>query len=337
MNIKQSSPIESLLPWQLCMPTFSMIPQAAIFRRSKMNIFDMVISIYKQIKINFSYLAKSASVLTTSVIALFQILGFLCGLDNIFPEDIKFLKRLLISVFIVAVIWLIMFAIKCKCILSKEKIVVIDADNAHRVYVEYGNLFENDGEHKNIVITANRCFDTLVDNDLISETTIHGMAVKRICTNGYTAEMLNAALQNDLIENRQIKPSRILSKKDKRKGNLKRYPAGTVAEFKKTPEDKISYFFVGMSAFNSDLHPKTTDEEYMITLQSVIEYCNSRSQRFPVYMPIIGTHGRNNRKSERELLEYMVSAFRFNKHLINTDIHIVVHPGHRETVSIYGL
>lgn len=302
-----------------------------------MNILNKAISIYKQIKINFSYLAKSASVLTTSVIASFQILGFLCDFDNIFPEDINFLKRLLISVLIVAVIWLIMFAIKCKYILGKDKIAVIDADNAHHVYVEYGDLFENSGERKNIVITANRCFDTLVDNDLISETTIHGMAVKRICTDGYTAEMLNAELQNDLIENRQIEPTRILSPKDKRKGNLKRYPAGTIAEFKKTPEDKISYFFVGMSAFNSDLHPETTDKEYMTTVQSVIEYCNSRSQRFPVYMPIIGTHGRNNKKSERELLEYMVSALRFNKHLINTDIHIVVYSGHRETVSIYGL
>ena len=302
-----------------------------------MNIFDKAISICKQIKINFSYLAKSASVLTTSIIASFQILGFLCGFDDILPEDVNFLKRFLISVFIVAVIWLIMFAIKCKYILGKEKITVIDAGNAHHVYVEYGDLFENSGDRRNIVITANRCFDTLVDNDLISETTIHGMAVKRICTDGYTPEMLNVALQNDLVEKRQIKPDRILTTEDKRKGNLKRYPVGTVAEFKKAPEDKISYFFVGMSTFNSALHPETTDEEYMITVQSVIEYCNLRSQRFPVYMPIIGTHGRNNKKSERELLEYMVGAFRFNKHLINTDIHIVVYSGHRETVSIYGL
>lgn len=302
-----------------------------------MSKFDKAKSVCKQIKINFSYLAKNASVLTTSAIAIFQIVGFLCDFDNIFPEDINFLKRLFISVLVVAGIWVVMFAIKCKCILTKERIAVIDADNGHHVYVEYGDLFENTDEPKNIVITANRCFDTLVDNDLISETTIHGMAVKRICTNGYTAEMLNAALQNDLLTNRQIKPNRILSTKDKRKGNLKRYPAGSVAEFKKTPDDKTSYFFVGMSAFNSDLHPETTDEEYIVTVQSVIEHCNSRSQRFPVYMPIIGTHGRNNKKSERELLEYMVSAFRFNKHLINTDIHIVIYSGCRETVSIYDL
>ena len=164
-----------------------------------MNIFDKAISICKQIKINFSYLAKSASVLTTSVIASFQILGFLCGFDDILPEDVNFLKRFLISVFIVALIWLIMFVIKCKYVLGKEKIAVIDAGNVHHVYVEYGDLFENSGDRRNIVITANRCFDTLVDNDLISETTIHGMAVKRICTDGYTPEMLNVALQNDLV------------------------------------------------------------------------------------------------------------------------------------------
>lgn len=302
-----------------------------------MTKLNKILSIYKQIKINIFYLIKSASILTASVIAILQIIGFLCEFDNIFPENISFIKRLLISALVVAVIWLVMFIVKCIYILTKEKVAVIDAGNSHHVYVEYGNLFENNGESKNIVITVNRCFDTLVDNDLISETTIHGMAIKRICTDEYTAEMLNKALQNDLLNNKHIKPNRTLSIKDKRKGNLKRYPAGTIAEFKKSPDDNITYFFVGMSAFNSDLHPETTDKEYIITIQSVIEYCKSRSQRFPVYIPIIGTHGRNNKKSERELLEYMVSAFRFNKHLINTDIHIVVYSGCRESVSIYNL
>ena len=302
-----------------------------------MSKYNKLISIYKQIKLNFRYLAKNAFVLTSSAIAIFQIVGFLCDFNDIFPSDIGFLKRLFISALAVTVIWIVMFAIKCRCVLTKESISVIDADNGHRVYVEYGDLFEDTDEYKNIVVTANRCFDTLVDNDLISETSIHGMAVKRICTDGYTAEMLNDALQNDLLTNRQIKPNRILSLKDKRKGNLRRYPAGSIAEFKKKPDDTTSYFFVGMSAFNSDLHPETTDEEYMVTLQSLIEYCNLRSQRFPVYMPIIGTHGRNNKKSERELLEYMINTLRFNKHLISTDIHIVVYSGCREYVSIYGL
>lgn len=294
-------------------------------------------SIYKRIKINFSYLCKSASTSTISLVATFQILGVLCDFGKIFPDGTSFLKRLFISVFILSITWIVMFVIKCNNILSKEKVIVADADNGHYVYVEYGDLFEDAGGHKNIVITANRCFDTIVDNDLISENTIHGMAIKRICTDGYTEEMLNDALQFDLLTNRQIRPSHILSAKHKRKGNLKRYPTGAVAEFKKNPNDKTTYFFVGMSAFNTDLHPETTDEEYIVTIQSILKYCKSRSQRFPIYMPIIGTHGRNNKKSERELLEYLVSAIRFNKHLVNADIHIVVYSGCRESVSIYDL
>jgi len=294
-------------------------------------------SVLKQIKINFWYMAKIATMWTCSAIAILEIFGFLCDFNDVFPKDITFINRLLISIIAVATIFLIMFLFKCYAVLNTERITVIDAGNGHKVYVEYGDLFTNTDEQKNIIITANRCFDTIVDNDLISETTIHGMAVKKICTDGYTADMLSDALQNDLLQNRQIKPNRLLTTKDKRLGNLKRYPVGSIAEFKINRDDKITYFFVGMSSFDSNLHPRTTDEEYVVTVQSIIEYCNSRSQRFPVYMPIVGTNGRNNKKSERELLEYMVSALRFNKHLINTDVHIVVCSGHRENVSIYGL
>ena len=301
-----------------------------------MNGFEKIESCYKQIKNNFLYLSKYSFVWTSTFIATFQIIGFLCDFSNIFHESITFWGRLLISAATVAIIWLAVFTYKSKSILTTERVTIFNAENNHHVYAEYGDLFANNGSSKNVVITANRCFDTIVDNDLISETTIHGLAINKICTNGYTPEMLNDALQKNLSD-RHIKPVCVLSTQDKRKGNLSRYPVGTIAEFKKSDTDNISYFFVGMSAFNSNLHPETTEKDYAVTVQSVIEYCNSRSQRFPVYTPIIGTNGLSSKKSERELLEYMVNALRFNKHLINTDIHIVVYSGRRNDVSIYGL
>ena len=102
-------------------------------------------------------------------------------------------------------------------------------------------------------------------------------------------------------------------------------------------DSKETYFFVGMSAFNHELHPETTDMEYVQTMQLLIAYCRQRAQRFPLYMPIIGTNGRDNGKTEQELLEYMVSTLCFNEHLIDTDIHIVVHKERRDDISIYGL
>ena len=166
---------------------------------------------------------------------------------------------------------------------------------------------------------------------------MHGKAIQKICTSGYTAHELIDALQKDLRDSRQINKKKILSTEEKRAGNLQRYPVGTVAEFKKSASEKTTYFFVGMSAFNSALHPETTDEEYVLTIQRLLEYCRLRSQRLPIYIPVIGTNGRNNKKNERELLEYMVNVLRFNKHLINADIHIVVYIERQNEVSILGL
>lgn len=294
-------------------------------------------SIYKQIKINFKYIVKSASIWTGSIVASAQFICFLTDFNDVFPEEWSFLKRALISLIVVMIVWAIAFVIKAYKALTGECVEVINAGNNNHVYVEYGDLLEDTNERRNIVITVNRCFDTIVDDDLIASGTIHGKAIKKICVGGYNAEMLNKALQNDLSKNRMVKPETELELESKRKGYLMRYPVGTVAEFKKDDCGNITYFFLGMSAFNKDLHAETTDKEYITTIQSLIEYCNTRSQKIPIYVPIIGTHGLTNKKQERELLEYMISAFRFNKHLINTDIHIVVYTGRRDEVSIYGL
>lgn len=292
----------------------------------------------KQVRTSIRYIGKKALEFTSGSIAAIQIVGFLCDFDQAFPEKWSFLTRLFISIAVVSFLFIAWLIIISLYVLRKDNTVaVINADNGHCVYLEYGDLLCDSNEKRNIVIPANRCFDTLVDDDLISRTTVHGKAILKICQNDMSFETLNEALQYDLANNRMVKPCVTLSRRNKRKGNLNRYPAGTIAEYKENNNSLNTYFFVGMSSFNSDLHPETSDEEYLITLQSLLEYCNQRSQRFPVYMPIIGTHGRNNKKSERELLEYMVDTFRFNKHLINTDIHIVVYSGRRADVSIYGL
>lgn len=292
--------------------------------------------IFKQIILNFKYIAKKTSIWTSYVVAATQFLCFLNDFNDIFPNELKFINRALISIGVVAIIWLIMFFIISYIVLKNHIVEVINDGSNNHLYVEYGDLLEKTNEKRNIVITANRCFDTIVDDDIIASGTIHGKAIKKICVSDFTEQMLNEALQKDLSK-RRINPEIELTLDEKRKGNLKRYPAGTIAEFKKHNDDNITYFFLGMSAFNKDLHAETSDMEYVSTIQSLIEYCNTRSQKIPIYMPIIGSHALNNKKKERELLEYIVNVFRFNKNLINTDIHIVVYKGRRDEVSIYGL
>lgn len=292
-------------------------------------------SILKRLKTNVKYTAKKASNWTSYIVALVQLLFFLIEFNDIFPEDWSFLKRAVISLGVVAAIWLVMYAIISIVVLRQKCVEVIDAGNSHHVYVEYGDLLANSEEKRNIVIAFNRCFDTLVDEDLIASSTLHGKFINEICQNGLTAKELNRKIQNNLQITQRLKWERKLTEEEKRKGNLKRYPVGTIAEFKRN--EKENYFFLGMSAFNKDLHPETTNEEYAASIQALIRYCNKRSQKLPIYMPVIGAYGLSNKKDERELLEYIVSVLRFNKELINSDIHIIVYSGQRDDISIYGL
>lgn len=291
----------------------------------------------KELKNNFNFLCKQALKGTTTIVAIFQIASILCKFDSVLPDSYGMLIRCFITLLVLSVIWGITFIGVSIWLLCQKQVSLVNTGNGHKVYVEYGDLFKNTDEKKYIVVTANRCFDTIVDNDLISENTIHGMAIRKICTDGYTAEQLNCALQKDLQERQQIKYFERLSVRDKRKGNLKRYSAGTIAEFKKTKDDNVTYLFLGLSAFNKNLHPEVTDMEFMQSIQLLIEYCGQRSQRFPIYMPIIGTNSLNNKRNEQELLKYIVNMMRFNRRLIDTDIHIVVYSGNRGTVSIHGL
>lgn len=299
-----------------------------------MSIWKRILNVFNWLKVNIFYIGKQAIYWTSSIIAISQIIGFLCDFNDIFPETMSFIDRLWISMLVVVAIWLILFIIKAILVYKKERVTVIDAENGNCVYVEYGDLLKESQEEKVVVVAVNRCFDTIVDDDLIAKGTIHGKFIKKICSNGYNEKKLNNEIQKDLREKRKILPEKTLSKTEKWKGNVERYPVRSIAELKK---GKTTYFLVAMCIFNNELHSETTDMEYIMMLQTLIEYCNKRSQKRPVYMPILGTHGRSNKKTEQELLQYMVDTIRFHKHLVNTDIHIVVFQDRKCQVSIYDL
>ena len=58
-------------------------------------------AVCKQLRNNFNYIGKMAFVWTSSLIAGFQIIGFLCEFDNVFPSEWQFLTKLFVSVVVV--------------------------------------------------------------------------------------------------------------------------------------------------------------------------------------------------------------------------------------------
>lgn len=77
--------------------------------------------------------------------------------------------RMIVAVFILMIIY---FAIVIGAMIyakQRKQVKIFQLHSTHSLFVEYGDLFNSgdSNEKKNIVFARNRCFDTIVDDDLI--------------------------------------------------------------------------------------------------------------------------------------------------------------------------
>lgn len=294
----------------------------------------------KKAWINKKYITGLACKWTVMLFSLLGFVGTFVSLNDIIPNNWKFRYKMLFSIIIIIIIFLI-FWILCAFWFERQKwIEVFEGNNGCHIYVQYGDIFSpnevrSPNQRRNVIIPVNRCFDTIIDDDLVSSRTLHGIAFRKLYSSGkYNEDSLNTALYTDL-NIRQRLVTEDISNNEKRRGNLKRYSLGTVAEI--VGESDCTYFFIALSTFDYNLSAHATQEEYVLTMQRMIEYCYSRSQGFPVVMPLIGAGQSRIGNNEREILEYIIGLFKMNKDLIMSDIHIVVRNSGKDTISITGL
>lgn len=293
---------------------------------------------FNRIWINRKYVIKSAA---GGVSASFALLGFVAlflPLDGFFKCN-TMVQRILACILLTGAVCLFWLLACSVYVLKKRRIKLFALNDGHGVYVQYGDVLNKKEvlkpqERRNIVIPVNRCFDTLVDNDLISENTLHGKVMKKLyAKNRFTRETLDDAIQKSLqgknLQTETVPPE------EKPKGNLLRYPVGTVAEVRVS--NTCTFFFLALSTFDQNLHAHTSEEDYVLALCRLLRFCNTRSQGCPVVMPLIGGGGSNVRRSEKDILEYIIKFFTMNRFQINCDLHIVVRENGRAEVAITDL
>lgn len=275
-----------------------------------------------------------------------SFLGFISTftpISDVIPTQWNLVKRILASVLVLLIIFFICFIGYCTYAWFYNNKTKVFSSGRHSVYVLYGDIFSPDilidqpKKKRNLVIPVNRCFDTIVDGDLISETRLHGMAMKRLYDkNIYTPDSLNILMQQSLNEKQiNMRDAEEISVAEKRKGNRQRWPVGSVVEVDES--DDIKYFFLALSSFDKDLHPQISKEEYILALTRLILYCNKRSQGYPVVMPLIGTGASAAEKDERIALEYLLKLLKLHRNLIDCDIYIVVRENAKCSISIMDL
>lgn len=291
----------------------------------------------KRIWNNKNYIVSRATTFTGSAYAMLGFVGTLVPLDECLPNSMPMLMRVIISAAVLICVWLVFFIGASLYVLCKNKVCVLSANNGHALYLQYGDIFSaeevaNPGIRRNIVIPVNRCFDTHVDNQIVSEQTLHGMTLKRLYSSGmFTEESLSSLIETRLLQEK----CENLSNSDKPAGKLKRYPVGTIVDV--AGVDGEHYFLWALSTFDSNLKAHTTMQDYTLAVQKLIEACNSESEGFSMVLPLVGTGLSRIKKDQCDVLRYLISAFRLNKAEINSDIHIIIREELKDEIAIMSI
>ena len=296
-----------------------------------------------RIWLNRRHIIKSSWQWAGSIYATIGLAGMLADLDGLILPELDTWKRVLVGIAILFAVWLLTAVVCAVFYWRTRKACVLCLSNDHKVYVQYGDVLDKnvicgkDGApsaaSRNVVIPVNCCFDTIVDDDLVSLTKLHGKAFDSLYqSRQFTASNLNQAIQSNLAL-RSI-PSKTITTAEKCKGNLERYPYGTVAEI--TVSDEEKFFLLALTEFDSDLHARIySRENYLLALQRLIEYISSRSQGYPTVLPLIGGSLPEVSESVQTVLELLLSVIKINRDRINCDIHIVVSATRTDDISIF--
>lgn len=225
-------------------------------RTIKQNFFDVLL------------LKKSWDIFSIIAAIISLVLAFTGSIE----DSNKWLVGLIISVsfiFIFLAIYILEYLYN-KFILKSIKAKIGKVS----LIVKSGDLFEEEGLK---VIPVNEYFDTQVDNNIISETTLHGIFVKRyIGNNDEKLKKLNMEIS------KQLKNIECDEVKERKSGKKKRYPIATTILI----ED---YILTALSKFNEKNEAYLSMPEYLEFLNKFWNEIDRIHNGRTINIPVIGT------------------------------------------------
>lgn len=292
------------------------------------NIF---MAIWKEKRYIFNFAKKW----TGTVFAFWGIMALFVSFDDIICAEWYY--KLLFALLLLFAVFAICCIIGAVVVINTKEVKLFDVGNNHAVYVKYGDVFSDDlirnnqYKHRNILVSVNRCFDTIVDDNLISRNTLHGAAINKIIKDKpYKIKKLDSEIQSQL----ESKYYKQLEHDQKPAGKLKRYDEGTVVEI---TAGNATYFLLGLTCFDEKLHPYITDEEYIHALMCGFEHSIERNQGNPLIFPLLGAGRAGTGKSEKDILEFLVKFLQLHRSKINCDVYLVVRNSAKNSISILDL
>lgn len=263
---------------------------------------------------------KTSILLKNSLMAFGIISSMVTVLWAIFPKDLPdFVAKCPWLIFGVLVLISICYGLIT--VRNKNKITLSLTPKVKAKIYE-GDLLAQNGI---IVIPVNDYFDTIVDNKIISENTLHGMFIKRFF--GGDEKNLRSQITKVLST---VTPASVNT--TRKTGNKKRYPLGTVVEVTK---DERVFYLVALTRFNDNHRAEIKNTEYQQVLCSLFSYIHQFSQGRKVSLPLMGSGHSGVNLSKQKLLEFLLFSIAMNDNLTLIDgIDIVLHSSNKNEINL---
>lgn len=289
--------------------------------------------------INKSAIWKLSYKITGGVFTLWGLISIFEPLNGFFQEDVSFVCKSLIGILVLLTVFILSAIVASYTVLRSNQVCLGESSSKNSVYVNYGDINSPDIVEKGyngkraIVVPVNRCFDTIVDDHLISHNTLHGLMFQKLYDDQkFTADSLNSKICDIFKRDTSYKN---LTIEEKPEGNRKRYDVGTSVNLQ--IDDNLSYYLLGLSYFDEHLNAQTSKADFALAVQKLIEFCNQNAQGYPVILPLLGSGLSRTNIGLNDILHYLVDAFAINKDIINNDFYIVVWKGDKDKVAIKEL
>lgn len=187
--------------------------------------------------------------------------------------------------------------------------------------IYYDDLFNQNGI---IIIPVNEYFDTLVDERVISSSTLHGQFIKKVF-GGNTQEL-------ELQISKELEKHKVKERIERPRGNCKKYDLGTTISVSKDGKD---YFLVAFTRFNDSNKAESFNIDYQVTLKSLLDFIHINSQGKNINIPLIGAGQSGVNLTKQKLLEYLLFSIQIHDCLtISGRINVVLNKELKKDIDL---
>ena len=210
--------------------------------------------------------------------------------------------------------------------------------NNTKITIKEGDIFElldkkpEERRGEISVIAVNDYYDTIVDNRIIAEKSLHGQYIKRLIE-AEKLEELNNAIETDEILNKSDKRMEVPGRQ---KGKTVQYPIGSVVEFE-------SYVLAAFTKFDKNNKAYLSAEEYVRFWMCFWENIDEIYAGRTINIPLIGagiTRFRNGKPTKQELLEVMLWSLKisgFHNTYGDKKINIMIYKADVNDIDFYHI